>query len=94
MVLALRAAVMITGSLRIWGSREADEAAAESQPMRHQSAANAPLEAAPAAAVGESGARECVERPRAVAEQDGGPGGPELAVGVVVVHRGDGGDGA
>jgi hypothetical protein len=35
---------MITGSLRIWSRDEPGEAAADGQPMSHQSAANAPLQ--------------------------------------------------
>jgi type IV secretion system protein VirB6 len=56
MVLALRAAGMITGSLRIWGRGEPDEVVADGQPMRHQSAANAPPVAGMDANAGDSAA--------------------------------------
>ncbi len=55
MVLAMRAAAIITGSLRIWGGNETADAAEDGQPMRHLSAANAPPQVGLGANAGETG---------------------------------------
>jgi type IV secretion system protein VirB6 len=55
MVMALRAAALITGSLRIGRGSEAGEVAEDGQPMRHQFAANTSPQGGLAGNVGETG---------------------------------------